>query len=129
MLRSIVVIALVLGLCGAAFAVPSLNVASGGVQLPDASVAPKGAIEVSAAYVRSEGTNDLVPELNGGCNGNGYNARVLGGIFNRVELGAGYLGINKEIGEANAWTVAAKWKIIDKPDAGLGLALGAAYRG
>jgi hypothetical protein len=129
MLRTTIFITLMLGLCLAAFAVPNLNVETGGVQLPDASVAPQGAIQVAAAYVRSEGTNELVPLPFMVCHGDGYNVRVLGGIAKRLELGAGYLGIDKAAGTANAWTVAAKWKIIDRPCDGLGLALGAAYRG
>ena len=46
--------------CSAASAVQTLNSSTGYVQLPSAAVEGADGFEVAAAYVRSEGTNELI---------------------------------------------------------------------
>jgi len=117
-------------LCGAgAFATQTLNSATGYGQMPSAAVAAMGEIELSGAYVKTAGTNEL-SALRGSypCDGSGYNARVLGGVGDNLELGIGYLKVDKDYGDATAFTVAAKTKIMAKSEQGWSLAAGASYR-
>mgnify|MGYP001140059873 CR=1 FL=1 len=130
MLMKVMVAALTLAVCiTAAAAAPTLNNASGYVQLPDAAVAEKGQYILSAAYVESEGDNELSvlgPALP--CTGEGYNLRVLTGLGENSELGVGFLNIDKDSGDASAVTVAAKYVIFTKPESKMALAVGASYR-
>jgi len=116
--------------CTAAFAAQTINSASGYAQAPDAKVLPQGTVEVSGSYVRSAGINDLVNSiaLPPPCDGNGFNLRALAGVSDRVEIGLGYLGINKEIGDAHAFTVSGKVSLYQKPESKLAISMGAAYR-
>ena len=134
LVRKLLMTALVLGLCcPAVMGAQTLNSASGYVQLPDADVQSRGTVDLSAAYVRSEGTNELselFPELEPPmpCDGNGWNVRALGGLWDRFEIGGGYLQIDKELGDAKAWSVAAKYKVYENCAKDAAIAVGASYR-
>lgn len=123
------VILLLLCCGGGAFAAQSLNSATGYGQLPSAAVAPTGEIEISGAYVRTAGTNEL-SALRGSypCDGKGFNLRALAGVTKHFEFGLGYLKVDKSYGNATAFTVAGKAKLMEKSEQGLSVSAGASYR-
>lgn len=129
MKRTLIAMMLV-AMCGSAFAAVGLEPASGYVHLPDAQVVKAGSIEGFAAYLTTHGTNELgrVTTFEAACDGNGYTVGAVGGIGKGLELGVGYTNIDKAIGTANAFAVAAKWKFVERPESGLAVALGASYR-
>jgi len=126
--RALALAAAALLCCTAAFAAQTVNSASGYAQAPNAKVLAQGTVEVSGAYVRSEGSNELLKLLPSPCDGNGFNLRASAGVSDRVEVGLGYLGINKDIGDAHAFTVAGKVSLYQKPESKLAISAGAAYR-
>ena len=130
MKRVLIAMTLLAMCCGSAFAGVGLEPASGYVHLPDAQVVKTGSIEGFAAYLTTHGTNELGRLTTQAviCDGNGYTLGAVGGIGKGLELGVGYTNIDKAIGTANAFAVAAKWKFVERPESGLAVALGASYR-
>jgi hypothetical protein len=115
--------------CAIATAEPTLNAASGCVQLPNAEVAKAGGINVAVDFINSTGINELSQlGFYAPCQGNGFNARTTVGFGSSLEVGLGYLGVFKEIGTANALTVGAKYKFYEDPGNSLSFAIGATYR-
>jgi len=116
--------------CTASFADTNLNMATGYVLQPSASVLPANQLQVSGAYVASEGTNEL-SQLGVGpvvCHGRGENVRLLYGIGNRAEIGLGWVQIHKAIGSANAFDPSLKIKVVDQPKSNFALSLGGYIR-
>ncbi len=110
-------------------AVQTLNSASGYVLLPDASVMAAKNTQLSAGYVATEGTSELsklAPIMP--CHGRGFNLRAITGIGGQVEAGLGWQNVHKRSGDANAFTLAAKARIMERPGSGLTLAGGVLYR-
>jgi hypothetical protein len=84
---------------------------------------------LSAAYVGSDGTNDLTKAgLAFVCHGNGFNLRALTGLNEKVEVGVGYLNVDKNVGDAHAFTIAGKVKLLEKPESNSTLSAGLAFR-
>ena len=113
--------ALVVLLCSAAaLATPNLNQASGYVLVPDASIAPDGQWQYSLGYVVPRGKSELTKlTLSLPCDGTGFDLSALSGIGGRAEAGIGYHIVNKDAGDANAFTLALKTRITDDPDGGI----------
>jgi hypothetical protein len=126
----VAVIVLLAFCCSAAVATPTLNLASGYVQLPDANVLKMGEMQFSAAYVATEGESELSDPLliPMPCEGDSYNLRLLAGIGGRTEVGLGYQKVHKIVGDARTFTFAAKANIHENAASGLTIALGASYR-
>jgi len=121
-------LALLLG-CTAAWATQNLNSATGYVLMPDAGIAPTQLVQVSGAYVASEGTNELTKAgLSAPCHGRGFNFRALTGLSDRAEAGLGWLNVHKSVGDASAFTLAGKAKLFEKPECKLALSAGLLYR-
>lgn len=117
-------------ICSAASAVPNLNTQSGYVLQPDAQVIGSGRLDLAAGYVASEGTNGLT-QLGLGtvaCHGRGLNVRGVYGIGHRIEVGFGLEDVRKHLGHSVATNLAAKVRIIDRPELGEGVSAGLSFR-
>lgn len=130
LVRRLLVSALLLAAaCSGAMAVQTLNSASGYVLLPDANVLAAKAVQLSAAYTATEGTSEL-NKLGAvmACHGRGFNLRAIAGLGDKAEVGVGWQNVHKSSGDANAFTIAAKARLMEKPEEGLTLAGGLLYR-
>ncbi|HEX2971794.1 MAG TPA: hypothetical protein VHP11_05645 [Tepidisphaeraceae bacterium] len=94
----------------AAHAYPTLSGPTGEAVLPTAAVVPAGEFNVAADFYNSETPDSSVP------------VRVLYGISNNFEIGAGYTFVS----DANTWGVNAKYAT-PLNLAGFGVGIGARY--
>lgn len=128
--RLLVALGLMLFLCcSAATATQNLNSATGYVLVPDASVAPNDSVQVSGAYLATEGKSELSKlQLSAPCHGRGFNLRAITGIGEKAEAGIGWLSVKKDPGTASAFGLAGKIQFYHNPDTKMALAAGLLYR-
>ena len=127
MVFAIIILALC---CSAAMATPTFYPVTGYVLAPDAHLAPADAIQVSAAYVATEGESEfqgLVPLFP--CHGRGFDVRGVAGLSPKAEAGIGWLSVNKDPGSAGAFSLAAKYQLYHNLDTKLAVAAGLMYSG
>jgi len=126
----VVMLAMVCALVVPASAFPVLGSGTGYVYLPNAQVVAAHTGEVTAAYVHTNGENDLSGLADGGfiCKGNSYSLGARIGLAEgKAELGIGVQRVNKSYGDATIYSIAGKYKFYDNSKAGLSSALGVGY--
>ena len=129
MRRQIVLLVLVLGLCcTGAFADLTLESGLGYVQMPSAEVAKKGDWHLSGGYLSLGGTSELsglgIPTP---CDGDAYKISVATGILKSADLSASVIAVDKSYGTATAFNMCSKFKVMEKPSAGLALTVGSMF--
>jgi len=101
----------------AAYAYPSLAGITGNGVLPTAAVVPAGQFNAALDYynTNSDGLKSTYP------------LRVVYGVMDGLEVGAGYTMVKTDGDDVNAWNIDAKYVLPFKELAGFSLAAGARY--